>query len=81
MLPMHATERAAARSYLFVPGDRPDRFDKAWESLADEVIIDLEDAVSPERKEVARGAVSAWLDPSRPVWIRCFRKPKRCRSF
>lgn len=59
-----------ARSYLFVPGDRPERFDKAWESLADEVILDLEDAVAPERKGAARTAVSAWLDPARPVWIR-----------
>lgn len=59
-----------ARSYLFVPGDRAERFDKAWDSLADEVIIDLEDAVAPERKGVARTAVSAWLDPARPVWIR-----------
>lgn len=31
----------ASRSYLFVPGDRPERFDKAWASTADEVILDL----------------------------------------
>lgn len=70
MQPTPATERAAARSYLFVPGDRPDRFDKAWESCADEIIVDLEDAVSAGRKTEARAAVSSWLDPSRPVWIR-----------
>ena len=62
---------ASARSYLFVPGDRPDRFDKAWSSQADEVILDLEDAVSVEKKAYARQAVSTWLRPDRPVWIRC----------
>lgn len=61
---------APARSYLFVPADRPDRLDKAWDSEADEVIVDLEDAVAPDRKAAAREALSAWLDPTRPVWVR-----------
>lgn len=61
---------ADPRSYLFVPGDRPERFDKAWASGADAVILDLEDAVAPGRKAAARAAVAAWLDRSRPVWIR-----------
>lgn len=39
---------------LFVPGDRPERFAKAAASGADAVIIDLEDAVAPDRKEQAR---------------------------
>ena len=39
----------AARSYLFVPGDRPERYAKALASGADAVIVDLEDAVPPER--------------------------------
>ena len=39
---------AGARSFLFVPGNRPDRFDKARASGADLVICDLEDAVPPE---------------------------------
>jgi citrate lyase subunit beta / citryl-CoA lyase len=63
-------QRPAARSYLFVPGDRPERFDKAWASQADEVIIDLEDAVAPEKKALARVAIAGWLDASRPVWVR-----------
>jgi citrate lyase subunit beta/citryl-CoA lyase len=62
---------ALARSYLFVPGDRPERFDKAWRSPADAIILDLEDAVAPDRKPWARGAISAWLNAARPVWIRC----------
>ena len=58
------------RSYLFVPGDRPERFDKAWASAADAVILDLEDAVAPDRKTAARGAVAAWLAPERPAVVR-----------
>ena len=65
-----APSGALARSYLFVPGDRPERFDKAWASDADEIIIDLEDAVAPAGKEQARHSVAGWLDPRRPVWLR-----------
>lgn len=50
-----------ARSFLFVPGDRPERFDKAATSGTDVVIIDLEDAVAPEAKATAREAAAAWL--------------------
>ncbi|SAK99607.1 HpcH/HpaI aldolase [Caballeronia pedi] len=62
--------RAQPRSFLFVPGDRPERFDKALQSGADAVILDLEDAVSPENKNEARRAIEAWLTPDRPVLIR-----------
>jgi citrate lyase subunit beta/citryl-CoA lyase len=48
-------------SYLFVPGDRPERFDKAADSGAHAIILDLEDAVAPDRKEMARAAVASWL--------------------
>ncbi|WP_234195328.1 HpcH/HpaI aldolase/citrate lyase family protein [Pseudacidovorax sp. NFM-22] len=58
------------RSYLFVPGDRPERFAKAWDSNADAVILDLEDAVAPQDKDAARAAVAAWLSAERPVWVR-----------
>ena len=51
----------SARSFLFVPGDRPDRFDKAAVCGADMVVLDLEDAVATERKTLAREAVGAWL--------------------
>jgi citrate lyase subunit beta/citryl-CoA lyase len=46
---------------LYVPGDRPDRFDKAVASGADLIIVDLEDAVAADRKDVARAAVAEWL--------------------
>ncbi|WP_226581438.1 HpcH/HpaI aldolase/citrate lyase family protein [Acuticoccus sediminis] len=49
------------RSYLFVPGDRPERFAKAAASGADEIIIDLEDAVAATAKAGARRNVAAWF--------------------
>ncbi|MEO8752112.1 MAG: CoA ester lyase [Casimicrobiaceae bacterium] len=52
---------ALALTYLFVPGDRPDRFDKAAAAGADAVILDLEDAVAPEAKDRAREAIGDWL--------------------
>jgi citrate lyase subunit beta / citryl-CoA lyase len=58
------------RSLLFVPGNRPERFDKARDSGADAVILDLEDAVPPEEKSRARDAVADRLDPQRPVILR-----------
>jgi citrate lyase subunit beta/citryl-CoA lyase len=58
------------RSYLFVPGDRPERFAKACASGAHAVIVDLEDAVAPEHKVAARAAVAAWLHPDHPVLVR-----------
>lgn len=48
------------RSFLFVPADRPDRFDKASGSGADEIIVDLEDAVPLEKKEAARESIASW---------------------
>lgn len=54
----------ARRSVLFTPGDRPEMMRKALESGADAVVFDLEDAVSPDRKPVAREAVGDLLaDP------------------
>lgn len=55
---------AAARSLLFVPGSRPDRFAKALASGADLVIIDLEDAVPPDQKDAARTWVAQFLSRS-----------------
>jgi len=52
---------ALARSFLFVPGCRPDRFHKAVASGADMVVIDLEDAVPRDDKAAARAAAEEWL--------------------
>lgn len=49
------------RSYLFVPGNRAERFDKAVASPADAVVLDLEDAVVPDDKPRAREAVARYL--------------------
>ena len=60
------------RSLLFVPGDRPDRMEKALKSGADALILDLEDAVVPAAKPEARKAVAAFLDahPAERLWVR-----------
>lgn len=59
------------RSYLFVPGDRPERFDKAIASGAHAAIIDLEDAVQPANKNQARAALRTWLErTSERVFVR-----------
>jgi citrate lyase subunit beta/citryl-CoA lyase len=60
----------AARSLLFVPGDRPDRFDKAVSSGVDLVIIDLEDAVAATDKDRARDNATAWLAPGNQAIVR-----------
>jgi citrate lyase subunit beta/citryl-CoA lyase len=61
---------AAARTFLFVPGDRPERVAKAYASGADVVTVDLEDAVAPDRKDAARSAIARVLDATRPVMVR-----------
>jgi len=48
------------RTYLFVPGNRPERFAKALASGADAIVLDLEDAVAPSAKAEARDAVAQW---------------------
>ncbi|MEM5278655.1 CoA ester lyase [Cupriavidus taiwanensis] len=52
---------STAVTYLFVPGDRPERFDKAAAAGPDVMILDLEDAVHPDAKPAARAAIAAWL--------------------
>jgi citrate lyase subunit beta / citryl-CoA lyase len=49
------------RSLLFVPGDRPERMDKALRSGADALILDLEDSVASSHKAQARTAVAEFL--------------------
>ena len=63
-----------ARSYLFVPANRPDRYGKALASGADAVIVDLEDAVAPAAKTQARDTLADWLaqqaQPQDKLWVR-----------
>lgn len=49
------------RSKLFVPASRPELFDKAMAGQADALSFDLEDAVAPARKDVARAELARWL--------------------
>lgn len=49
------------RSLLFVPADGGPKLDKALASGADAVIIDLEDSITPERKQAAREACLSFL--------------------
>ncbi|RST31735.1 CoA ester lyase [Sphingomonas ginkgonis] len=55
------------RSLLFVPGDRPERFDKGVRSGADALILDLEDSVGTAAKPQARANVRAALEGRRTV--------------
>lgn len=60
------------RTSLYVPGDTPERFDKALASGADAVICDLEDAVAEAAKPAAHEAVARWLKANSgvPAWVR-----------
>jgi citrate lyase subunit beta/citryl-CoA lyase len=61
------------RSLLFVPGDRPERMEKALGSGADALILDLEDAVATAKKAEAREAIAAFLarpDRRLPLFVR-----------
>ena len=51
-------------TYLFVPGNRPERFDKAVASPAGAIIVDFEDAVAPTDKALARASFAAWYRAS-----------------
>jgi citrate lyase subunit beta / citryl-CoA lyase len=65
-----AQEIAVARSLLFVPGNRPERFTKAAAAQPDIVIIDLEDAVAEADKDVARAHARSWLSDGNVAMIR-----------
>ncbi|WP_438751035.1 HpcH/HpaI aldolase/citrate lyase family protein [Pararhizobium sp. O133] len=59
--------------FLFVPADRPDRVAKASASGADAIIIDLEDAIAPAAKPMARKSLGDGLAgglPALPVFVR-----------
>jgi citrate lyase subunit beta/citryl-CoA lyase len=64
------------RSWLFVPGDSEKKLGKAAGCGADVVIVDLEDAVAPHSKAVARALAGEWLSDQRRAgtsgqsWVR-----------
>jgi citrate lyase subunit beta/citryl-CoA lyase len=59
-----------ARSWLFVPADRSDRFAKAAASGADIVVCDLEDAVAADAKASSRAEVARWLQEGGAACVR-----------
>jgi citrate lyase subunit beta/citryl-CoA lyase len=56
---LSTTLLALARTFLFVPADRPERHARALAAGTGGVIVDLEDAVAPERKASAREGLAA----------------------
>jgi citrate lyase subunit beta / citryl-CoA lyase len=65
------------RSYLYVPGDSVEKLAKVLSRQADAVIVDLEDAIAPDRKTEARQTAREWLasmvDHDRSateIWVR-----------
>ncbi|NDZ85588.1 CoA ester lyase, partial [Streptomyces sp. SID10115] len=54
-------------TWLYAPGDRPDVVAKALLAGADAVIVDLEDAVAPDRKAYARAATAELLSSPQPL--------------
>ena len=61
----HKVRLNSARTFLFVPGDQPDRIKKALAAHTDAVIIDLEDAVRPESKGSARQSLASLIETKR----------------
>jgi citrate lyase beta subunit len=70
-----------AQCLLFVPGDRPDRFERALASQADAVIFDLEASIAPERKALARLNVALALKHSASSAVLVRVNPVRTSDF
>jgi citrate lyase subunit beta/citryl-CoA lyase len=66
------TDRTTPLTWLYAPGDRPHVVAKALVAGADVVVVDLEDAVAPDRKDYARAATAELLTdiPPVPVHVR-----------
>jgi len=61
------------RSLLFVPADSERKLAKALAAGADALVLDLEDAVLPERKSLARAMLQSWLEAQSDrtkLWVR-----------
>ncbi|MCU1526915.1 MAG: aldolase [Frondihabitans sp.] len=59
-----------ARSWLLVNAARPETFDPAASSRADQIVLDIEDAVDPKAKPEARASVVKWLSSGGSAWVR-----------
>jgi len=59
-----------SRSWLLVNGLREDLFDTPANSRADEIVLDIEDAVDPKFKGDALQKVITWLNAGHEAWVR-----------
>ncbi len=59
-----------SRSWLLVNGLHTERFAIAAKSRADQIILDIEDAVDPKFKPEARTKVADWLSSGGSAWVR-----------
>jgi citrate lyase subunit beta/citryl-CoA lyase len=66
---MRAVAAEIARSWLLVSARTGD-FDAASSSLADQIVLDIEDAVDPSLKKEARADVVRWLTSGGEAWVR-----------
>ena len=74
-VPQARTVNPPLRSLLFVPGDSERKLEKSLGTSADALIFDLEDAVAPERKSLAREMVAQHLADRKAnegpqLWVR-----------
>ncbi len=67
---LHEVPADISRSWMLVPGTAPDTFDRAATSRADQIILDIEDAVDPKLKPQAREDVALWLEKGGSAWVR-----------
>ncbi|WP_394555088.1 HpcH/HpaI aldolase/citrate lyase family protein [Agromyces sp. MMS24-JH15] len=73
MVRSHLAQRVSselARSWLLVSARETTRFEDATGSATDRVILDIEDAIDPMRKDSARAGVIAWLSGAGSAWVR-----------
>lgn len=84
---MSDTKIQPRRSLIFVPGDHPEMFPKALTTGSDIVCVDLEDAIAPQHKQIARDKTLAlFAEPQaddgveRIVRINCLRTPEGQRD-
>lgn len=59
-----------SRSWLLVNGTKVETFDAAAASRADQIILDIEDAVDPKHKPAALESVASWLEAGGQAWVR-----------
>lgn len=59
-----------ARSWLLVNATKKETFDDAFLSRADQIVLDIEDAVDPKAKPAARADVAEWLQGEKRAWVR-----------